>query len=171
MVHKSDEFYCMAKEYHQLNFIMVFHTEPSCSIEDDLHKFSGSTYFPELDLCSLSSDLIWLSQVSHRLPHTPGVDGSSGNYHSDLLLPVQLTSTWCTLFSPDSLRCHSTLTTFSCTPQSGSNIWKAYNPCSRDSECMASPCTVLIWLSDDLVSRVPVRMGSAPSPRQSYGSP
>ena len=51
MVRKADNSYRMAIDYRQLNSITVFHAEPTCSITEDLHKFSGSKYFSELDLC------------------------------------------------------------------------------------------------------------------------
>ena len=51
MVRKPDKSYRMAIDYRQLNSITVFHAEPTCSITEDLHKFSGSKYFSELDLC------------------------------------------------------------------------------------------------------------------------
>ena len=51
MVAKADGSYRMAIDYRQLNAVTVFHAEPSCSIEEDLHRFSGATYFSELDLC------------------------------------------------------------------------------------------------------------------------
>ena len=50
MVKKSDGTYRMAIDYRQLNSITVFHAEPTCNKEEDLHKFSGSKYFSELDL-------------------------------------------------------------------------------------------------------------------------
>ena len=50
MVKKSDGTYRMAIDYRQLNAITVFHAEPTCNKEEDLHKFSGSKYFSELDL-------------------------------------------------------------------------------------------------------------------------
>ena len=40
----------MAIDFRQLNSITVFHAEPTCNKEEDLHKFSGSKYFSELDL-------------------------------------------------------------------------------------------------------------------------
>ena len=51
MVRKSDGSYRMAIDYRQLNSVTVFHAEPTCNMEEDLHKFSGSRYFSELDLC------------------------------------------------------------------------------------------------------------------------
>lgn len=51
MVRKSDNSYRIAIDYRQINAVTVFHAEPGCSIEADLYKFSGATYFPELDLC------------------------------------------------------------------------------------------------------------------------
>ena len=51
MVRKQDNSYRMAIDYRQLTFITVFHAEPTCNITEDLHKFSGSKYFSELDLC------------------------------------------------------------------------------------------------------------------------
>lgn len=51
MARKSDGSYRMATDYHQLNSITVFHAEPTCNMEEDLHKFSGAKYFSELDLC------------------------------------------------------------------------------------------------------------------------
>ena len=51
MVRKTDGSFRMAIDYRQLNSITVFHAEPTCSMEEDLHKFSGAKYFSELDLC------------------------------------------------------------------------------------------------------------------------
>lgn len=51
MVAKADGSYRMAIDYRQLNAVTVFHAEPSCSIEEDLYRFSGVTFFSELDLC------------------------------------------------------------------------------------------------------------------------
>ncbi|XP_050703676.1 uncharacterized protein LOC126989161, partial [Eriocheir sinensis] len=51
MVRKSDGSYRMAIDFRQLNSVTVFDAEPTCSVEGDLHKFAGATYFSELDLC------------------------------------------------------------------------------------------------------------------------
>lgn len=51
MVKKLDGSYRMAVDYRHLNSITVFDAEPACNMEEDLHKFSGSKYFSELDLC------------------------------------------------------------------------------------------------------------------------
>ncbi|XP_050701836.1 uncharacterized protein LOC126988072 isoform X2 [Eriocheir sinensis] len=51
MVRKPDNSYRMAIDYRQLNSITVFHAEPTCNITEDLHKFSGSKYFSDLDMC------------------------------------------------------------------------------------------------------------------------
>ena len=51
MIRKQKNSYRMAINYRQLNSIRVFHAEPTCNITEDLHKFSGSKYFSELDLC------------------------------------------------------------------------------------------------------------------------
>ncbi|XP_076039591.1 uncharacterized protein LOC143024613 isoform X1 [Oratosquilla oratoria] len=51
MVRKTDGSYRMAIDYRQLNSVTVFHAEPTCSMEEDLYKFSGARYFSELDLC------------------------------------------------------------------------------------------------------------------------
>jgi len=37
-------------DYHALNHVTVFNAEPSCAIEEDVHKFSGANFFTELDL-------------------------------------------------------------------------------------------------------------------------
>ena len=50
MVKKQDGTYRMAIDYRLLNSVTVFHAEPSCSVEEDLHKFAGARYFSELDL-------------------------------------------------------------------------------------------------------------------------
>jgi len=50
MVRQSDGMYRMAIDYRALNSVTVFHAEPACKIEDDLHKFNGAVYFSELDL-------------------------------------------------------------------------------------------------------------------------
>ncbi|XP_042229996.1 uncharacterized protein LOC121871652, partial [Homarus americanus] len=51
MVRKQDGTFRMAIDYRALNAVTVFHAEPACSMEEDLHKFSGAKYFSELDLC------------------------------------------------------------------------------------------------------------------------
>ena len=50
MVAKADGSYRMAIDFRQLNAVTVFHAEPGCNIEDDLYRFSGATFFSELDL-------------------------------------------------------------------------------------------------------------------------
>ena len=50
MVKKADGGYRMAIDYRAVNSITVFHAEPSCTVEEELYKFSGSKYFSELDL-------------------------------------------------------------------------------------------------------------------------
>ena len=40
----------MAIDYRVLDAVTEFHVERMCSLEDDLHKFSGTKYFSELDL-------------------------------------------------------------------------------------------------------------------------
>ncbi|XP_045134079.1 uncharacterized protein LOC123517739 [Portunus trituberculatus] len=51
MVRKSDGSYRMAIDYRKLNSVTVFHAEPSCNMEEDLHMFAGAKYFSEIDLC------------------------------------------------------------------------------------------------------------------------
>ena len=41
----------MAIDYRQRNSITVFLAEPPCSMEDDLHKFSGPNCCSKLHLC------------------------------------------------------------------------------------------------------------------------
>lgn len=50
IVKKSDDSYRMAIDYRALNNVTVFNAEPSCAIEEDVHKFSGANFFTELDL-------------------------------------------------------------------------------------------------------------------------
>ena len=50
MVRKSDGIYRMVIDYRLLNSVTVFHAEPSCSIETELHTFFGDEFFSELDL-------------------------------------------------------------------------------------------------------------------------
>lgn len=50
MVPKPDGSYRMAVDYRRLNAATVFHAEPGCNIEEDLHKFAGAKFFSELDL-------------------------------------------------------------------------------------------------------------------------
>lgn len=38
----------MAIDFQYLNFFIVFDTEPTSSLEGDLHKFPGATYFQSL---------------------------------------------------------------------------------------------------------------------------
>ena len=40
----------MAIDYRLLNSVTVFHAEPSCNIETELHKFFGAEFLSELDL-------------------------------------------------------------------------------------------------------------------------
>ena len=47
---KKGDGYRLTVDYRHLNSITVFDAEPSCNLEDDLHKFTGSEYFSELDL-------------------------------------------------------------------------------------------------------------------------
>ena len=50
MVQKSDGTYRMAIDYRTLNSVTKFQAEPPCLVEEDLHQFSNTTYFSELDL-------------------------------------------------------------------------------------------------------------------------
>ena len=40
----------MAIDYKLLNFVTVFHAEPSYNIETELHKFFGAQFFSEVDM-------------------------------------------------------------------------------------------------------------------------
>ncbi|XP_076044813.1 uncharacterized protein LOC143027412 [Oratosquilla oratoria] len=51
MVRKTDGSYRMAIDYRQLNSVTVFDAKPTCSMEEDLYKFSGARYISELKLC------------------------------------------------------------------------------------------------------------------------
>lgn len=51
LVRKSDNTYRMTVDYRNLNSVSKFDAEPSFNIEDDIHKFSGSNYFSDLDIC------------------------------------------------------------------------------------------------------------------------
>lgn len=51
MVRKADDTYRMAIDYRLLNSVTIFHAEPACNIEEELHKFSDAIFFSELDLC------------------------------------------------------------------------------------------------------------------------
>ena len=50
LVKKSDDNYRLTVDFRTLNSISVFDAEPACSMENDLHLFTGSVYFSELDL-------------------------------------------------------------------------------------------------------------------------
>jgi hypothetical protein len=50
MVKKSDQTYRLAIDYRTLNSVTEFDAEPPSSLEEELHKFSGSKYFSQLDL-------------------------------------------------------------------------------------------------------------------------
>ncbi|XP_076036803.1 uncharacterized protein LOC143022466 [Oratosquilla oratoria] len=49
MVRKTDGSYRMAIDYRQLNSVTVFHAEPTCTMEEDLYKFSGASWDGHLE--------------------------------------------------------------------------------------------------------------------------
>jgi hypothetical protein len=51
MIKKSDGTYRLAIDYRGLNAVTLFDAEPSCNVEEELHKFHSSQFFTELDLC------------------------------------------------------------------------------------------------------------------------
>lgn len=51
MIKKSDSSYRLAIDYRNLNSVTEFDAEPAGSLTEELHKFVGSKYFTELDLC------------------------------------------------------------------------------------------------------------------------
>lgn len=50
MVQKPDLSYRMVIDFRRINSYIVFDAEPTCNAEDDLHLFTGSKYFSEIDL-------------------------------------------------------------------------------------------------------------------------
>lgn len=50
MVRKPDGTYRIVIDCRAINSVTVFKAEPSCTIEEYLFKFSGSTFFSEFDL-------------------------------------------------------------------------------------------------------------------------
>lgn len=50
MVHKPDKSYRLTLDTRAVNAVTVFHAEPSCSLEEELHKFSKAKFFTEMDL-------------------------------------------------------------------------------------------------------------------------
>lgn len=50
MVKKPDSTYRLTIDYRALNALTVFHAEPPCLVEEQLHKFLGASIFSELDL-------------------------------------------------------------------------------------------------------------------------
>ena len=51
MVAKKDGGYRLAIDYRNLNSVTKFDAEPSCSLDEELHKFDNVKYFTELDIC------------------------------------------------------------------------------------------------------------------------
>ena len=50
LVKKPDNSYRLTLDTRAVNSVTVFHAEPSCSLEDELHRFTNSRYFTEMDL-------------------------------------------------------------------------------------------------------------------------
>ena len=51
MIAKKDGGYRLAIDYRALNAVTKFDAEPSCSLDEELHKFDNVQYFSELDIC------------------------------------------------------------------------------------------------------------------------
>ena len=50
LVKKPDNSYRLTLDTRAVNSVTVFHAKPSCSLEDELHRFTNSRYFTEMDL-------------------------------------------------------------------------------------------------------------------------
>ena len=50
LVKKPDSSYRLTIDYRHLNSLTIFDAEPPCFIEEELHKFTGSVYYSEIDL-------------------------------------------------------------------------------------------------------------------------
>ena len=66
----KDTGYRLIVDYRHLNSITVFDAEPACSVEEDLHKFTGAEYFSELDLTKAYHQ-IPLSEAAQQLSAFP----------------------------------------------------------------------------------------------------